>query len=396
MARTLVAISIVTALFAGAPHALGFIIIGDGGSDGPVVTNVQVQGTAGGFTFAGLAFTNPQFAEKANDNTSGRLNAITLRDLTFNTNNHVDLVLTIKNAASLPTAATEYALGLGTDFGAATSIVNHTGTSWSGFQIQVGIVGTGGVLTPIAGLDFDTPDLDPTPGSDVFTLFQHFGHIVSFLGPATPIPGDGGDGSHFFLATGLDIPNIGTTPEAETNVVIRLRPLLLTEIGNSQDNPVLPDGVDPETGGFVFTGVTGGRWFDPPAYGFQFVMDTPGQGFSSVTLPTGFDPVTVTFGSTTVTGSAGSTISLGGVTSFSITGINPPADSDNPASYPVLLTFTTSDPVNFRMIPLDSSGQPLVVPEPGTIRLLAGGLALGLGLAWRRRKGTNLLHHHHS
>jgi len=365
-------------------EAPAFIIVP---TDGPVVTNVQVQGL-GTFTFDGLSFTDPDSVFKGSDNEALRSgNEITLRDITFSTNDYVDLVLTIRNADSPPTAATEYTLGLGTDFALPTSIVNNTGTSWSGFQIQVGVVGTGGVVTPVPGLDFDAPNLDPTPNSDVFTLFQHFGHIVNFLAPPASIPGDGSDGSHFFVATALDIPNIGTTGGATNNVVIRMRPLLASGIGGSQDNPVLPDDIDPATGGFVFTGVTGGRWFDPPAYGFLFVMDTPGAGFSSVTLPSGFDPATVTFDSNTISGATGGTnINLGGVTTFTITGINPPADSDNPASYPVLLNFTTNDPVNFKMIPLDINGQPLVVPEPSSLTVWGCGLAIGLGLAWRRRR----------
>lgn len=371
--------------------ASAFIIIGD--ADGPVVTNVQVQGTTGGFTYDNLAFTLADDALKANDNSLFSGNRITLRDITFYTNDHVDLVLTIRNAETPPTEATEYALGLGTDFNiGATSIVNNTSTAWSGFQIQVGIVGTGGSLTPVAGLDFDAPNLDPTPNSDVFNLFQHFGHLVNFLAPFSsgspgPIPGNGSAESHFFVATGLDIPNIGTVGSAETEIIIRMRPLLQSDIGGSQDNPILPNDIDEETGGFVFTGVTGGRWFDPPAFGFLFVMDTSGQGFTSVTLPNGFDPVTVTYDSTTVSGATGGTnITLGNVTSFTITGINPQPDSDNPASYPVFLTFTTSDPVNFRMIPLGPNNQPLVVPEPGTFNLLGAAAAMGLALVWRRRR----------
>ena len=224
------------------------------------------------------------------------------------------------------------------------------------------------------------------PTSDKFTLFQFLGHTINFLGGTIPgsSSGDGDTANHFFVTAGLDIPNFSS--ESQT-VIIRMRPLLQTLIGTSQDNPVLPGDVDPATGGFVFTGVRGGRWFDPPAYGFLFVMDTPGAGFSSVTLPNGFDPVTVKFDSTTVSGATGGTnISLGGVTTFTITGISPPADSDNPASYPVLLNFTTNDPVSFKMIPLDINGQPLVVPEPGSLTLGGCGLAIGLGLARRRRR----------
>lgn len=323
---------------------------------------------------------------RGNDNTSLSQNILSLETLEFLTNNFVDLVLTIQSSSQSTAKPTEYALGLGTSSGAATSIINSTGTPWSGFQIQVGILDGAGNLQSVPGLDFDAPDLDPVPTSDKFTLFQFLGHTINFLGGTIPgsSSGDGDTANHFFVTAGLDIPNFSSDPQA---VIIRMRPLLQTLVGTSQDNPVLPGDVDPATGGFIFTGVTGGRWFDPPAYGFLFVMDTPGAGFSSVTLPSGFDPVTVTFGSNTISGATGGTnINLGGVTTFTITGINPPADSDNPASYPVLLNFTTNDPVNFKMIPLDINGQPLVVPEPSSLTVWGCGLAIGLGLAWRRRR----------
>jgi hypothetical protein len=379
--RTWIWIPMLAAAVFGA-RADAALVIGGGGS-GPVIVDATVQGTPGGFSSSTPSFFSPA---PGNDNTSLSQNILSLETLEFLTNNFVELVLTIQSSRESTAKPTEYALGLGTSSGAATSIINSTGTPWSGFQIQVGILDGAGNLQSVPGLDFDAPDLDPVPTSDKFTLFQFLGHTINFLGGTIPgsSSGDGDTANHFFVTAGLDIPNFSSDSQT---VIIRMRPLLQTLIGTSQDNPVLPDGIDPETGGFVFTGVTGGRWFDPPAYGFLFVMDTPGAGFSSVTLPSGFDPVTVTFDSTSVSGAPGATITLGtGVTTFTITGINPPADSDNPASYPVLLNFTTNDPVNFKMIPLDINGQPLVVPEPSSLTVWGCGLAIGLGLAWRRRR----------
>jgi hypothetical protein len=362
----------------GAGEARGFIIVPGGGGDGPVVTAMADPAGAGSFTWSGKFFTDPGSVSRGNDNTGGTRNTIYLKDFTFNSNDYVDIELTVVSHTS-STPATEYRLGIGTDFEvAATSIVNSTASAWSGFQLRVGVRDTAGNLTPVSGLDFDTPDVDPTPGSNVFTLFQNFGHTINFLAPPSPIPGDGSSSSsHFFVSTNLDIPNLSTE-----KIVLRMQPLLQSAIGQSQDNPILQDNVDRETGAFVFTGATSGRWYDPPAYGFDFVMDTLGAGFASVTLPLGFDPVTVVFGMTTLTGVlGGTTINLGGVTTFSILGINPPADSDNPASYPVLLTFT-QDPVNFRMIPILTNQ---AIPEPASVGM-CGILSLVGWLGWYRQK----------
>jgi hypothetical protein len=153
--------------------------------------------------------------------------------------------------------------------------------------------------------------------------------------------------------------------------------------GSIQGFPVLPNVIS-QPGKFVFTNVSGGRWFDPGnAFGFHYVM-LNGSLFTGIAgFPTGFANKFTVSANGTVLGMFGPgdqlTFPGGGVSDFLLTGIDPLADPNNPSGFPLELLFNTQS-ANFEM-------DALVTPEPTTL-LLWGTSMAGLGLAsrWRRRR----------
>jgi hypothetical protein len=159
------------------------------------------------------------------------------------------------------------------------------------------------------------------------------------------------------------------------------------EEGTFQEEPILP--TSQESGQLVFKNTVTGRWFDPPtAYGFEYSMLSNSVFTQILGFPTGFSNLfTITVGNR-VLGQfqPGDTVDfvalLGqGVSSFSLTGINPLADPENPTAFPLQLTFNTNT-ADFQMTAL-SPNQPESVPEPSTV--LGSLLCIALGATAKRK-----------
>jgi len=151
--------------------------------------------------------------------------------------------------------------------------------------------------------------------------------------------------------------------------------LLISVVGGSQNNPVLPT---PSPNGFFrFFNVATGQWFDPPlTFGYDYQM-TSGSLFTSVGLPVGLgNSFTVTSSEGVVSALQGGAVHTfsSGVSGFQITGINPLVDGNQPDAFPVFLTFNTPT-ASFDM-------QALNVPEPAAMGLVIVGALVGAG---RRR-----------
>ena len=156
--------------------------------------------------------------------------------------------------------------------------------------------------------------------------------------------------------------------------------------GGSELDPLLPGS---EAAPWTFNNAFSGRWYDPAltdGYTFEMLSDSLFTGITS--LPSFLeDPVTVradevvvgTFGAGEMVDFTG--FSGGGVSKFSITGINPLIDGDDPRAIPIQLAFN-SPLADFSMTPIAAQQ---AVPEPGSMALLGTGLLSLIGFRCRRQ-----------
>jgi len=155
--------------------------------------------------------------------------------------------------------------------------------------------------------------------------------------------------------------------------------LLHTAIpGSTAGNPILPSSGG--NGFWRFFNVATGNFMDPPiASGYVYTIEAgaPATLFTEVGLPYGLGTnFTITSSEGTVTGLGEGDLHVfsGGVSTFTLTGINPLVDPNNPAAFPLFLEFNGAT-ASFNML--------AVVPEPAT-GLLA--TLTTIGLTTRRRR----------
>ena len=136
--------------------------------------------------------------------------------------------------------------------------------------------------------------------------------------------------------------------------------------GTSQHKPILPD--SDENGVYVYERAESGMWFDPPlASSILYEMTTDSVFTGIVGFPTGFaQPFTVSVdGLELGTFQPGDSVDFsgfesGGVEQFTVSGITPLVDAEDPLAFPLRLTFSTPM-AGFQM---------RFVPEPsGTVLL---------------------------
>jgi hypothetical protein len=232
-----------------------------------------------------------------------------------------------------------------------------------------------------------TVDLNTGATVDLFPNYQPgYGNLMTGItfGPDGTLYGFGRCQGGYCLST-IDLLTGAPTAIGAPNPITPNVPYQIAYVGGQSEIwPLLPSVTKP--GLFIFQGAHSANWFDPPfAYGFDYQM-TSGSLFTRILgFPSGFNsPFQViadgqnlgTFGpgmTVDFTGFAG-----GGVSSFSILGIDPLVDAANPAGFPLKLEFNTST-ADFQMSALTESE----VPEPATF--FAAGIALMLFGAARRR-----------
>jgi len=143
----------------------------------------------------------------------------------------------------------------------------------------------------------------------------------------------------------------------------------------SQDVPLLPT-FNPESGVFQFRDVISGAWMDPPAAsGFDYAITSLGSLFTKITFPTGFGSNLMVSSGGTSFGTFGPGDMLNfssGVSSFSLTGIAPPVDPNDPLAFPLQLEFNTPT-ASFDMTATSAAA----VPEPSSLVLFCLG-AVGM------------------
>jgi len=167
--------------------------------------------------------------------------------------------------------------------------------------------------------------------------------------------------------------------------------------GSTQENPILPDLINDQT--WVFTNVPTGQWVDPPmASGFEYTMTSNSLFTSILDFPNGIDSdnlfEVLVAGMSLGQFGPGQTVDFtsysgGGVSGFTIAGINPAVDGGDPTAFPLKLAFNTPT-ASFTMQPIQASGaQP--VPEPASMLGIMAFGALGGGRLLKRKKQAALV-----
>jgi len=183
---------------------------------------------------------------------------------------------------------------------------------------------------------------------------------------------------------GLTIVGWGSNPDGAREAWIAQLDCIL---GTCQDNPILPNLQDFER--FEFIDVPTGQWYDPPAaFGFEYTMLSDSLFTQILDFPVGIDTddlFTVTVGNTVLgefgAGQSVDFVSLlgNGVSSFTITGIDPLVDGSDPTAFPIRLDFNT-ETASFEMRALTAS-----TPEPSVLIGLRT-LALTTGALLKRKR----------
>ena len=149
--------------------------------------------------------------------------------------------------------------------------------------------------------------------------------------------------------------------------------------GDVQGFPVLPSGTL-SGGGFAFSDIASGQWFDPPAVdGYDYRMTSASLFTRIGAFPDGFASTFMVTAGGELLGPFGPGASVDflaalghGVTEFRVTGIAPAVDAEDPTAFPLQIEFDSAN-ASFQMTP---------VPEPASIVLLAAG---ALSMLRRRR-----------
>lgn len=157
----------------------------------------------------------------------------------------------------------------------------------------------------------------------------------------------------------------------------------LPNVGDSQENPFLPDRIVDNGNGWWFHEVPNRQWFDPPTtFGFSYEMASDSLFTSILDFPTGFDSsFTVSTGGESLGQfSPGETVDFvdlfgKGVPKFTVTGISPTVDASDPTAFPLKLEFNTAR-ASFEMRGIEAPDA-TSVPEPG----LLSGVLLGSAIA---------------
>ena len=148
--------------------------------------------------------------------------------------------------------------------------------------------------------------------------------------------------------------------------------------GSSQDNPILAVPVAEAPRGticdlplavpilFCFAAVPSGHWFDPPlALGYAYHMLADSLFTAILDFPTGFNHAfTVSVDGIPLPGAfgPGETVDFdAGVSTFTITGISPLVDAEQPGAFPIKLAFNTPT-ASFTMQPILSDDSEIGPP----------------------------------
>lgn len=114
-----------------------------------------------------------------------------------------------------------------TEYRFAQTLVNNTGQAWTGFRLELGYgVGAAFTASGADGLDFDTPDADPTPFASQFPVLSHLDDRIDWSGGSVPSVGG------LALAFAVDVPdNLASfNPAQLSRFTLRQTPIVAAQV----------------------------------------------------------------------------------------------------------------------------------------------------------------------
>ena len=192
--------------------------VGGSGADAATITTIN-QFILPGFSTGSLSHSLPLAPN--NDNTAASPNTIATGGFGIFLNAGGFGVLDYEFNVADSGGPTEYFF--------TTNVVNNTGVPWSDFHFQLGF-GTGANFVPVSagiGLDFDMPEVDPSPTSSVFTVLNRQANVVEWSGAMVNyLGGPGGGPFSVAFSLSIDIPDglAALNPGGENRFTLRSFP----------------------------------------------------------------------------------------------------------------------------------------------------------------------------
>lgn len=111
-----------------------------------------------------------------------------------------------------------------TEYRFTQTLINNTGSIWTGFRYELGFgTGTGFVRSALGdGLDFDDPDHDPVPTSNRFSLLDHGVDLLEWSGGSVPLL------TSLIQTLAIDVPDnlAAANPNGQSRFTLRQLPVI--------------------------------------------------------------------------------------------------------------------------------------------------------------------------
>lgn len=169
-------------------QALALVGLLSGGAQAAVITNIGSTALPGAST--GTIGPVGNTPAPNNDNSAAASPNVVSYSIFLNTPGAMEVEFIATNSGG----TTEYRF--------AQSLVNNTGQTWTGMRVELGFgVGADFVVSTSDLLDFDTPDMDPTPSASAFPTLVHTSDVLTWSGGSLPAIGG------LQLVFSIDVPD---------------------------------------------------------------------------------------------------------------------------------------------------------------------------------------------
>lgn len=104
-----------------------------------------------------------------------------------------------------------------TEYRFTQNLINNTGQTWTGLRVELGFgLGADFIASGLDELDFDTPDMDPTPTASAFPTLVHGSDVLTWSGGN--LPAIGGVQVSFAIDVPDNLDPTGTSGQARFTV----------------------------------------------------------------------------------------------------------------------------------------------------------------------------------